>query len=62
MKNKKTITGIILLAAGVIVLVLSLAADCIGLGSSPGFGYWQIIGVVAGAVVTVAGLVLLIKK
>jgi hypothetical protein len=61
MGGKKT-TGIVLLVVGVIVLLLSLVADPIGIGGSPGFGYYQIGGTVVGAIVTVVGLVLTLKK
>lgn len=59
--NKKTI-GIVLLVVGLAVLVLSLAADLIGIGRNPMFGYNQIIGAVVGAIVGVVGLILRLKK
>ncbi len=40
--------AIILAAAGVLIVVVSLQADVIGLGSNPGFGPYQKSGVVAG--------------
>jgi hypothetical protein len=61
MGGKKT-TGIVLLVVGIIVLLLSLVADPIGIGGSPGFGYYQIGGTIVGAIVTVVGLVLTLKK
>ena len=39
---------IILAAAGVLIVLVSLLADVIGLGSNPGFGPYQKSGVVAG--------------
>ena len=39
---------IILTAAGVLLVLTSLLADVIGLGSSPGFGRQQLYGIVAG--------------
>ncbi len=39
---------IILTAAGVLIVLVSLLADVIGLGSSPGFGQRHLYGVVAG--------------
>jgi hypothetical protein len=42
MGNKKTI-GIALIVVGAVVLIVSLAADAIGLGGAPSFGYRQII-------------------
>ena len=61
MGSKKT-AGIVLLAVGIVVLLLSLVADAIGIGGSPGFGRDQILGTIAGAVVTVVGLVMTLKK
>jgi len=54
--------GIVLLVVGIVVLLLSLVADSIGIGGSPGFGPYQIAGAIVGAIVTVVGLVLTLKK
>ena len=60
--EKKTIS-IVSLVVGIAILVLSLAADPLGLGgSNTVFGPRQIAGTVVGAVATVAGLVLRLKK
>jgi len=40
--------AIILAGAGVLIVVVSLLADVIGLGSNPGFGRQQLYGIVAG--------------
>jgi hypothetical protein len=61
MGGKKTI-GTVLLVVGIVVLLLSLIADLIGIGGSPGFGTYQIVGAIVGAIVTVVGLVLTLKK
>jgi hypothetical protein len=61
MGSKKT-AGIVLLVVGIVVLLLSLAADPIGIGSHPGFGYSQIVGAIVGAIVAVVGLILILKK
>jgi hypothetical protein len=61
MGGKKT-TGIVLLVVGIVVLLLSLAADPIGIGSHPGFGYYQIAGAIVGAILAVVGLILALKK
>jgi hypothetical protein len=53
--------GIVVLVVGIVVLLLSLAADPIGIGGG-GFGPRQIAGTVVGAIVTVVGLVLTLKK
>ncbi|MBI5838954.1 MAG: hypothetical protein HZB19_02520 [Chloroflexi bacterium] len=57
MSNKKTI-GIALLAVGAVLLIGSLTADAIGIGSATGFGYKQIVGAVAGVIFAVVGFVL----
>lgn len=57
MKNQKTI-GIALLAIGVVLLIVSLAADGIGIGGVAGFGYKQIAGSVTGIIVAIVGFVL----
>jgi hypothetical protein len=46
-----------LLAAGIVVALLSLLADTLGLGQGRGFGSAQVVGVVAGALLLVAGIV-----
>jgi len=51
-----------LLVVGIVVLLLSLLADLIRIGGHPGFGYYQIVGIIVGAIVTVVGLVLTLKK
>jgi hypothetical protein len=61
MGGKKTV-GIVLLVVGIVVLLLSLLADVVGLGGAPRFGSNQIAGVIVGAIVTVVGLVLTLKK
>ncbi len=61
MGNKKVI-GIVLLVVGVLLLIVSLAADSLGIGGSPGIGYKQIIGAVAGVVVAGVGYVLMSRK
>lgn len=58
--NKKTL-GIIAAVLGIVVLLVSLLANQLGLGS-PGFGFKQIIGTVLGAVVTVLGIVLATRQ
>lgn len=57
MGNSKVI-GIVLLVVGVVLMIVSLAADRIGIGGAPGFGYKQSLGSVVGAFVTAAGFYL----
>ena len=58
----KKIAGIVLLVVGIVVLLPALVADPIGIGGDPGFGPYQITGTIVGAIVTVVGLVLTLKK
>ena len=53
MARKRTI-GLVLLIVGIVVLIISVAADAIGLGGSPGFGYNQMAGTAVGAIVAIA--------
>ena len=61
MGGTKTV-GIVVLVVGIVVLLLSLVADPIGIGGHPGIGRNQMLGAAAGAVVTVVGLVLTLRK
>lgn len=58
----KKIAGIVLLVIGIVILILSLAVDFIGLGAHRGFGYYQIIGIIVGAIAIVVGLILSLRK
>ena len=58
--NKKTL-AIIMLVVGIILLLLSLVADIIGIGSSPIFGTNQIIGTIIGVILAVVGFVLYLR-
>jgi hypothetical protein len=62
MKMGGKTAGIVLLVVGIVVLLLSLLADVIGVGGNPIFGRNQIMGTIAGAIVTVVGLVLTLRK
>jgi len=61
MGGRKTV-GVVLLVAGIVVLLLSLLADVLRVGTWAGFGYYQIGGIIVGAIVAVMGLVLTLKK
>ena len=61
MNNKKTI-GIALLVIGVVLLIASLTIDMIGIGQHPGFGRFQIAGIVVGILTAGAGFVLNSRK
>lgn len=59
--NSKVV-GIVLLVLGVVVAVLAAAADKIGIGNPSEFGVRQMVGLVVGAIVTLAGIVFLVRK
>jgi hypothetical protein len=48
-----------LLVGGVLLVVVSLAADSLGLGGAPGIGWKQITGAVVGVIVAAGGGLLL---
>ena len=47
---------VILLVLGVLLFLVSLTADAIGLGPSPGLGWKQILGAVVGVVIAAVGM------
>lgn len=55
-------TGILLIIAGVLAVVLSFIVDFIGIGADPGYGYTQQAVTAAGVVVLAAGILLLVRK
>lgn len=57
----RKIIGITALLAGVVVLVLALAANPI-FGRSEGFGLYQILGTVGGVLAISVGLFLVLKR
>jgi len=60
MKVEK-IVGIILVVFGALIILGAALANFLP-GSSPSFGFSQIVGIVVGAIDVVLGLVLLLKK
>ena len=60
MSRKMIGVGFIIL--GVVVLLVSLAADALGIGNVPGFGWKQILGAVVGAVAALGGAWLVWRK
>ncbi len=54
--------GYVLIAAGVIVAAVALAADVIGIGNRQGIGPDQLIGAAAGVIVALVGLWLALRK
>jgi hypothetical protein len=59
--SNKTI-GYALIILGVVVLVISLAADALGIGNVTGIGWKQILGAVVGAVIALGGVWLALRK
>ena len=53
--SKRTIS-IVLIVLGMVVLILSLAADLLGIGHYPGINGAQILGAAIGVVIEVAGI------
>jgi hypothetical protein len=47
---------VILLALGVLLFVVSLAADAVGIGEGTGIGWKQVTGAVVGAVIAAIGI------
>jgi hypothetical protein len=52
----------IFLVVGVLIFLVSLAADAVGIGEGTGIGWKQIIGAVVGVVVAAVGMVQLRRK
>jgi hypothetical protein len=51
-----------LLAFGTVVLLLGILADTIGIGTGKGFGYYQMIVVITGIALILAGLAILLQR
>lgn len=54
--------GTVMLVVGVLLVLLSAAADPLGLGGAPGFGWKQMMGVALGAVLAIVGVVSLRRR
>ncbi len=52
----KQAQGVVLLVVGVLLFLMSLAADPLGVGAAPGLGWKQIVGAVVGVVLAGAGM------
>jgi len=52
---------VVLLVAGVLLFLVSLSADALGFGPSPGIGLKQLAGAVVGVVLAAVGIVQLRK-
>lgn len=47
--------GVVVLVVGLAVMLVSAMADQIGIGSDPGIGWLQGVGIAVGAIATVVG-------
>jgi hypothetical protein len=56
--DRPTLRWEVVIGIGVLIFLLSLFADPLGLGRSPGFGRVQTLGVVVGALIVLAGVYL----
>ena len=56
--DRLTLRWQVVIGIGVFIVLTSLFADSLGLGSSPGFGWVQTFGVVVGALIVLAGVYL----
>jgi hypothetical protein len=54
--SKKSV-AVILLVVGVLLFLISAAADPLGIGGYPGIGFKQIAGIVVGVVLAAIGIV-----
>jgi hypothetical protein len=53
--SDKTV-GVVLLVAGVLLFLVSAAADSLGIGGYPGIGMKQLAGIVVGVVIAALGM------
>jgi hypothetical protein len=58
----KKMLGVVFIILGVIVLVVSLAADAVGIGNATGIGWKQILAAVIGALVALDGIFLVFRN
>ena len=53
--DRQTLRWEVVIGIGVLIVLISRFADPLGLGSSPGFGRVQTVGIVVGALVVAGG-------
>jgi hypothetical protein len=58
-RSASRLTALILLVVGIVLLLFSIFADALDIGGGRGFGYQQLIGLIAGLVFIIGGLALL---
>jgi hypothetical protein len=54
--------GFVVIALGVVMAVVSLAADVIGIGNQHGIGGQQLLGIAIGVLVAIVGVWLALRK
>ena len=59
--GSKTV-GIVLIVVDVVVLIVSVAADSLGLGANPIFGFKQIVGTIVGVLLLLGGAWMAMRK
>jgi hypothetical protein len=59
--SKKTI-GVVLIVLGVVLLLVSITADTLGIGTGNGFGWKQAVGAIVGNLIALAGIWLSVNK
>ena len=59
--SNKTL-GFVVIVIGVVIAVVSLAADAIGIGDRLGIGWIQLLGTAAGIIVALVGIWLAMRK
>lgn len=60
--SNKQVVALILFLGGLVVLILSLAADAVGIGRGPGFGWAQVVGTIVGVGIAAVGAWLSLRK
>ena len=59
--SKRTMAYLVI-ALGAVVLIISLAADSLGIGGAPGIGWKQLTGAPVGLIVMIYGVWLALRK
>ena len=59
--SNKTI-GILLIALGIIIVLVSLVADSLGIGNQMGIGWTQLLGAAIGVIMAIVGVWMVLRK
>ncbi len=57
----RRVTASVVIAIGVIVSLIAIFADQLGIGGGKGFGYVQLIGLIVGIALVLAGLASVVR-